>query len=131
MPYSINHVHIRAENPARSATWYEKYFDAKILFSREVMPGTITIAMDIGGPATLNISSQPPGSSDKTFPAQLNTLGLEHFGFSTTDIEKDIHKFEDAEVPIMMEITEIPGGTKLAYIEGPDNVIIELVQSPE
>ena len=131
MPYSINHVHIRAENPARSATWYEQYFDSKILFSREVMPGTITIAMDVGGPATLNISSQPPGSSDKTFPAQLNTLGLEHFGFSTTDIEKDIHKFENAEVAIMMEITEIPGGAKLAYIEGPDNVIIELVQSSE
>ena len=129
MSYSINHVHIRSANPEKSATWYEKYFDAKILFSREVMPGTITIAMDVGGTATLNISSQPPGSSDKTSPAQLNTLGLEHFGFSTTDIEKDIYKFENAEVPVLMPITEITGGTKLAYIEGPDDVIIELVQS--
>ena len=129
MPYSINHVHIRSANPEKSATWYEKYFDAKILFSREVMPGTITIAMNVGGTATLNISSQPPGSSDKTSPAQLNTLGLEHFGFSTTDIEKDIYKFENAGVPILMPITEITGGTKLAYIEGPDDVIIELVQS--
>ena len=130
MSYLINHVHIRAANPEKSATWYETFFDAKILFAKEVMPGTITVAMDVGGSATLNISSQPPGSSDKTYPAELNTLGLEHFGFSTTDIEKDIDKFENAKVPIMMPITEITGGTKLAYIEGPDNVIIELVQSP-
>ena len=131
MSYAINHVHIRSANPEESASWYEKYFDAKILFSREVMPGTITIAMDVGGSTTLNVSSQPPGASDKTSPAQLNTLGLEHFGFSTTDIEKDINKFKNAEIPILMPITEITGGTKLAYIEGPDKVIIELVQSPK
>ena len=128
MSYSVNHVHIRAKDPHESDEWYEKYFDAKILSSREVMPGTITVSMDAGGPVRLNISSQPEGSSDDTIPAELNRLGLEHFGFDTDDIEADIQKFEKDNIRVVLPITEIPGGTKLAYIEGPDKVLIELVQ---
>ena len=128
MSYSVNHVHIRAKDPHKSAEWYEKYFDAKILSSREVMPGTITVSMDAGGPVRLNISSQPEGSSDDTIPAELNRLGLEHFGFDTDDIEADIQKFEKDNIRVVLPITEIPGGTKLAYIEGPDKGLIELVQ---
>ena len=128
MSYSVNHVHIRAKDPQKSAERYEKYFHAKILSSREVMPGTITVSMDAGGPVRLNISSQPEGSSDDTIPAELNRLGLEHFGFDTDDIEADIQKFEKDNIRVVLPITEIPGGTKLAYIEGPDKVLIELVQ---
>ena len=51
MSYFINHVHIRSENPRVSAEWYEKFFDAKILSEREVLPGTITVSMDAGGSA--------------------------------------------------------------------------------
>lgn len=129
MPYAINHVHIRAKDPGRSAAWYEKYFGAKILSNREVMPGTISIVMDAGGPTRLSISSRPAGSSDERAVAELNRLGLEHFGFSTDSIEADIAKFEKAGVRIVLPVTEVPGDLKIAYLEGPDDVLIELMQS--
>jgi catechol 2,3-dioxygenase-like lactoylglutathione lyase family enzyme len=129
MAHAINHVHIRATDPHRSAKWYEQYFGAKVLAAREVLPNTITITMDAGGPVRLNISSPPPGSSEERASAELNRLGLEHFGFSTDDIEADIARFEDAGVRIVMPIRDIGGGAKIAYIEGPDDVLIELVQS--
>ena len=94
MGYSINHVHIRAQDPHSSAAWYEEFFNAKVISAREVMPGTITVSMVAGGPVRLNISSQPSGSSDETIPAELNRLGLEHFGFDTSDIEADIQRFQ-------------------------------------
>ena len=128
MSYFINHVHIRSENPRTSAEWYEKFFGAKILSEKEVMPGTVTVSLDAGGSTRLNISSQPGGSSRKTTPAELNVLGLEHFGFQTDDIQSDIENFEASGIPIVLNITVIQGGTKLAYIEGPDKVLIELVQ---
>ena len=59
MAYAINHVHIRSADPHASAAWYEKHFDAKIVSEREVMPGTITIGMELGGPVRLNVSSKP------------------------------------------------------------------------
>ena len=128
MAYAINHVHIRSADPHASAAWYVEHFGAKVLSAREVMPGTITVSMDAGGPVRLNISSKPDGSSNERAAAELNKLGLEHFGFDVDDIDGDMARFEAAGVRIILPITEVPGGTRLAYIEGPDDVLIELVQ---
>ena len=128
MPYSINHVHIRAADPHASAAWYTEHFGAKVLGAREVMPGTITVSMDAGGPVRLNISSKPEGTPDTEAVAGLNRLGLEHFGFDVEDIEADMARLEAAGVRVVLPITEVAGGTRLSYIEGPDNVLIELVQ---
>jgi catechol 2,3-dioxygenase-like lactoylglutathione lyase family enzyme len=92
------------------------------------MPDTITVSMDAGGPVRLNISSKPEGASDERAAAELNRLGLEHFGFDVDDIDGDIARFEAAGVRVVLPITEVSGGTRLAYIEGPDDVLIELVQ---
>ena len=129
MEYAINHVHIRSSDPHRSASWYEKHFNAKIVSDREVMPGTVTVSMQLGGPVRLNISSRPDGSSDERAVAELNRLGLEHFGFGVEDLEADLDRLERAGVRIVLPLTEVVGGTRLAYIEGPDDVLIELVQS--
>lgn len=128
MAYAINHVHIRSADPRASAAWYERHFGAKTLSEREVMPGTITISMDAGGPVRLNISSKPQGSSDERAVAELNRLGLEHFGFDVDDIDADIARLQAAGIRVVLPITEVAGGTRLAYIEGPDDVLIELVQ---
>jgi len=130
MAYAINHVHIRSADPHASASWYEKHFGAKIVSEREVMPGTITISMEVGGPVRLNVSSKPEGTSDERAVAELNRLGLEHFGFAVEDLEADLEKLEVAGVRIVLPLTEVVGGTRLAYIEGPDDVLIELVQRP-
>lgn len=128
MSYAINHVHIRSVDPHASAAWYKKYFDAKIISEREVMPGTITIGMQLGGPVRLNVSSKPAGSSDERPVAELNRLGLEHFGFDVLDLEAELARLETSGVRIVLPLTEVVGGTRLAYIEGPDDVLIELVQ---
>ena len=129
MEYAINHVHIRASDPRASASWYEKFFNAKVLFEREIMPGTVTVSMEVGGPVRLNISSQPEGSSPERSVAELNRLGLEHFGFHVEDLESELARLGAGGVRIVLPLTVVPTGTKLAYIEGPDDVLIELVQA--
>ncbi len=128
MAYAINHVHIRSLDPHATAAWYAKYFDAKIVSEREVMPGTITIGMEVGGPVRLNVSSKPEGSSDQKAVAELNRLGLEHFGFDVEDLDAELERLKDSGIRIVLPLTEVVGGTRLAYIEGPDDVLIELVQ---
>ena len=128
MEYAINHVHIRSSDPHASASWYERHFNAKILSAREVMPGTVTVSMEVGGPVRLNISSQPDGSSPERSVAELNRLGLEHFGFGVEDLEAELDRLSKAGVRIVLPLTEVSSGARLAYIEGPDDVLIELVQ---
>ena len=129
MEYRINHVHIRSSDPRSSASWYEKYFNAKVLWEREIMPGTVTLSMEVGGPVRLNISSKPAGSSDERSVAELNRLGLEHFGFDVTDLEAELRRLEEAGIRVVLPLTEVPAVGRLAYVEGPDDVLIELVQS--
>ncbi len=128
MPYAINHVHIRSMDPHNSAAWYERHFGAKIVSEREVMPGTITIGMEVGGSCRLNISSKPDGSSDERAVAELNRLGLEHFGFDVENLKEELGRLENSDVRIVLPFTDVGRGTCLAYIEGPDNVLIELVE---
>jgi catechol 2,3-dioxygenase-like lactoylglutathione lyase family enzyme len=130
MAYSINHVHIRSSDPHTSASWYEKHFGAKLVSEREVMPGTVTLSLEVGGPVRLNISSKPAGSSDERAVAELHRLGLEHFGFHTEDLAADLERLGKEDVRVVLPLTEVVGGTLLAYIEGPDDVLIELVQRP-
>ncbi len=130
MAYAINHVHIRSLDPHESAAWYVKHFGAKIVSEREVMPGTITIGMELGGPVRLNVSSKPEGSSDERAVAELNRLGLEHFGFGVEDLEAELKRLKASGIRIVLPLTEVVGGTRLAYVEGPDGVLIELVQRP-
>ena len=128
MQYPINHVHIRSADPEASAAWYAKYFNAQKLWAREVMPGTITVSLEVGGPVRLNISSKPAGSSDDRRAAELNRLGLEHFGFNVTDLAAEMARFEADGVRVVLPETAVPTGSRIAYIEGPDDVLIELVQ---
>lgn len=128
MEYSINHVHIRSSDPRASASWYEKHFNAKILWEKEIMPGTVTVSMQVGGPVRLNISSKPDGSSDARSVAELNRLGLEHFGFDVVDLKSELDRLEGAGIRVVLPLTQVPTGARLAYIEGPDDVLIELVQ---
>ncbi len=128
MPYAINHVHIRSADPRRSAAWYEEHFEAKIVSEREVMPGTVTLSLEVGGPVRLNISSKPEGTPDIRAVAELHRLGLEHFGFDVADLAAELERLEKADVRVVLPLTEVVGGTRLAYIEGPDDVLIELVQ---
>ena len=130
MKYAINHVHIRSLDPRASASWYKEHFNAKTVSEREVMPGTITVSMEVGGPVRLNISSKPAGSSDERGSAELNRLGLEHFGFDVSDLEEELNRLGNAGIRVVLPLTEVVGGAKLAYVEGPDDVLIELVQPP-
>ncbi len=128
MEYRINHVHIRAADPHATAAWYEKFFNARIVSERTVMPSTITIGMEMGGQCRLNVSSKPPGSSDERSVAELNRLGLEHFGFDVEDLEAEMERLTAAGIRVVLPITDTPTGSRLSYIEGPDDVLIELVQ---
>ncbi len=128
MAYAINHVHIRSLDPHSTAEWYVMHFGAKIVSEREVMPGTVTIGMEVGGPVRLNVSSKPEGSPDNRAVAELNQLGLEHFGFDVEDLDFELKRLEASGIRIVLPLTEVVGGTRLAYIEGPDDVLIELVQ---
>ena len=44
------------------------------------------------------------------------------------DLESELARLEADGIRVVLPLTETPTGSRLAYIEGPDDVLIELVQ---
>jgi catechol 2,3-dioxygenase-like lactoylglutathione lyase family enzyme len=131
MGYPINHVHIRSRAPHESAKWYEEHFGAEIVSEGQVLPDTITIQLRLEGNVGLNISSEHEGRTLPTSTVDWH-LGLEHFGFDVEDLAGELDRLEKEGVRITYPLTPVLGGrAKLAYIEAPDDVLIELVERPK
>lgn len=125
MSWSYDHIHLKASNLDETIRFYQKNFNAEKKFSRELR-GMSLIGMDING-MTLLISDTAKGEKPKPGSADLQ-FGLIHFGLRCDNLEQKIAELKNNEVEFTMDLTDIGGGTKIAFIKAPDEVLIELLQ---
>ena len=55
-------------------------------------------------------------------------VGLDHFGFKVDSLEEAIKELKDKGVHFLQDLTLTPAGGKIAFLEAPDNVRIELTE---
>ena len=124
--FKINHIHLKAHDPKTTAQWYVDMFGAKIVGEGRGLGDSKTIRMDIDD-VRVNVTSAPAGGTLPEGTAESH-YGLEHFGFDVEDLDAELIRLKEAGARIVLPRTDVVGGTRLAYIEGPDDVLIELVQ---
>jgi 4-hydroxyphenylpyruvate dioxygenase-like putative hemolysin len=110
-----------------TAEFYERMFNAKRVSVSELGAGRVSVELDLNGSRVLikngNVKTETaPGSSE---PAH----GLEHFGLRTDDLETAVAELKAKGVEFTMEIREIRPGFKISFLLGPENVLIELLES--
>ena len=125
--FRVNHIHLKARDPKRTAQWYVDMFGAKVVGEGEGLGGSHTVRLDIEG-TRFNVTSAPAGQTLPEGTADSH-YGLEHFGFDTDDIEGVTAHLQSHGAEILMPVTQVASGNKIAYVKGPDNVRIELVQA--
>ena len=124
--FRVNHIHLKSPDPKKTAQWYVDVFGAKITGESTGMGGATTVRMEIEGTRIIVTSASagetlPQGTSESHY-------GLEHFGFDTDDIEAAMAHVQSHGAKVLLPITQMGTGSKISYVEGPDNVRIELVQ---
>ena len=124
--YKLDHIHIKGPDPKVTAQWYVDNFDARIVGEGQSMGGAHTVRLDIGG-THVNVSSGPAGPSLPQGSADQH-YGFEHFGLGTDDIVGDIERLESKGVEVLVPVTQLDTGNRIAFVRGPDEVRIELVQ---
>jgi catechol 2,3-dioxygenase-like lactoylglutathione lyase family enzyme len=99
MPYRINHIHLKASDPRRTAEWYVGAFEFTIVNDEtRVFGDRFVRCQSADGGIAVNISG--PRSGETLGPGDASAHhGLEHFGFDSTDIEADIRRLEAALLP--------------------------------
>jgi predicted enzyme related to lactoylglutathione lyase len=125
MSWSYDHVHLKASDLDNAVSFYQENFGAEKKFTRELRGGSL-VGLDING-MMLIVSSvyagedPRPGSADPQF-------GLVHFGLRCDDLEQKTAELKSNGVEFTMDPTDIGGGTKIAFIKAPDEVLVELLQ---
>jgi catechol 2,3-dioxygenase-like lactoylglutathione lyase family enzyme len=128
MAYRINHVHLKAPDPRKTAEWYVRAFNFTIVNDETRVFGDRFIrCMSEGGALAVNISGARSGEALGPGDASPHH-GLEHFGFDSTDIEADITRLKGLGAELLEGPIQIPNGARIAFMRGPDDTRLELVQ---
>ena len=129
MAYRINHIHLKASDPRRTAEWYVGAFGFKIVNDETRVFGDrfIRCQSEDGGMA-VNISGARTGETLKPGNASPH-FGLEHFGFDSVEIEADIRRLEGLGATLLEGPIQNPNGSRIAFLSAPDDTRVELVQA--
>ena len=121
--YAFDHIHLRSPDPEATAQFYEAMFGAKII--RALQQGKPRVDIDLCGqmvfiaPINDDATGTPPNA-----PYQ----GLEHIGLRVNGIDAAVTALKAKGAAFTMEPTTIRPGVRIAFLRGPQNVSIELLE---
>ena len=129
---SLDHIHIYATEPEKSARFYEHHFEAKPVLRNTNASGDTRIFLALGG-QILVIGSFPGGLSPASPPeagdgAYSHGFGIAHFGLRVADVRAAIAELSASGVRVLSEPARESSGLMYAYVAAPDGVVVELTQ---
>ena len=123
--YTYDHIHLRSRDPEATARYYNEMFDAEILESVQ-SDGGRRIDLDING-LTVFIARVSPDDDVPAAPSQ-PYLGLDHFGLRVDDLDEAAADLKRRGAEFVVEPYTLRPGVKIAFVRGPDDVRIELLE---
>lgn len=123
MQYTSDHLHLRSRDAVKAAGFYVETFGAREV-KRVGDDPVQRVVLDLGG-LTMFIEQAP----DEIAPATPTPcLGIEHFGLRVADIEAAMADLRARGVPVKTGITARGPGLRIAFVEGPDGALIEILE---
>lgn len=127
MGYEFNHVHLKAPEPRKTAEWYAEAFDFTIV-SDIVRPyGDLFVVTKTPDGVTVNISGARTAEDMGDGDANVH-WGLEHIGITIDDLDAELERLTAMGAEIKEGPIDVPNGPKIAFIRGPDDTRIELLE---
>lgn len=122
--FVYDHIHLRSPNAEETAQWYERMFGAAVIRSIQ-SDGRPRIDLNLGGVAVF--VAQVPQEQAVSQPPEPPYLGLEHIGLRVEGIDAVVAELKQKGVEFTVEPKTIRPGVRIAFLRGPQNVHIELL----
>ena len=119
--YTFEHIHLRSPDPDATADWFGRMFGAEVI--RSTVGGNPRVDVRLGG---MDIFIAPAGNAAAA-PFHPH-LGLDHFGLRVPDLDAAIAELKARGAVFTMEATDLRPGLRIAFLTGPDDISIELLQ---
>jgi catechol 2,3-dioxygenase-like lactoylglutathione lyase family enzyme len=122
MAFRWDHVHLRSLDPERAAGFYVTMFGAAPLASTQTGAG-LRCVVDLDGLKLFieQVALDIPAAPDPPY------RGLEHFGLAVENLDAAAAELRRRGAVFLMEPRTARPGLRVAFVQGPDNVRIELV----
>ncbi len=116
MPFKLNHLHLKTNDPEATADFYVDTLGAKIV-SRSPNGG---LRLDLHG-LSLNVTGILASQT------RAQTLGMEHIAIDSDEYDSVVAKLKARKAKILEE-TVVSGGRRACFFEGPDGVQLEFIE---
>jgi len=123
--FNFHHIHLYSRNPMATAQYYERMFGAKIIETVQ-SDGKPRVDLDMNGISVFILRIAPEAEMPDS-PAAPH-LGLDHFGFTVTNLDAAAAELKRKGAKFAVEPNVIRPGVRIAYVQAPENVRVELVE---
>ncbi len=122
--YIFDHIHLFTPDPEGMADYFESMFGAEVI--RSDQGGRLRIDLKLGGANIfiLDVSGDPKAVEGPSHPHR----GLDHFGLTVADIDKVCDELKAKGAKFTRGPETIRPGIRIAFIEGPEGVSVELLE---
>jgi len=122
---SMDHIHIRCIDPEKSLAFYTEILGGEFLGRGEV-PGMPIIRVNLGG-VNLALSPRKEGVVVEPFTGKPG-YGAYELGYRVEDLDQTCESLKAKGVEIKAGPVTIREGLKVAFLDAPDGVEIELME---
>ena len=116
-----DHVHLRVSDPDAVAAWFEAMLGAEPVRA----PGRIDVIL--GGQKIFLLKAPDTDRSSPSHPHR----GLDHFGVRVKDVDKVADYLKGKGVRFIAEPQTPRPGIRIAFVEGPEGISIEILERDE
>ena len=116
MAFTLNHVHLKSQDPQQAAKFYVENLGATIV--SEI--GTRGYRLDLHG-LSLNVTTFIESQTRE------QKYGMEHIAIDTDELDTLVETLKAQGINIL-EQTSISGGRRVCFFEGPDGVQLEFIE---
>jgi catechol 2,3-dioxygenase-like lactoylglutathione lyase family enzyme len=117
MAFKLNHLHLKCPDPQKTAQWYVDNLGATIVSEAG---GGRGFRLDLHG-LPLNVTQMIDTQSHE------QVYGMEHIAIDTDDLDGTVAKLKASGARILEE-TQVGGGRRVCFFEGPEGVCLEVLE---
>ncbi len=125
LEYQFDHLHIFSSDVPATEHWLIERIGAELV-GRQDIRGVRTTMLQLGG-ARLLVRGAREGEQ-LTRPGASH-YGTNHFGLRVADVDATVATLRSRGVTIEVEPWDVTPTMRIAFVKGPDEVRIELVQT--
>jgi lactoylglutathione lyase len=120
--FGFDHIHLRSPDPEATASWFEDKLGAEVI--RTMQQGKPRIDLKLGGQDIFIAQTDASVAAAPSSPYQ----GLDHFGLIVQGLDAAAAELKAKGVEFTMEPKQARPGVRIAFIRGPQNISIELLE---